>query len=79
MGDVNAEPPSLTDPAQRPARAGPPKNITKLDLASLPWASKHHLHLNLFRDPAGQPLRVSVLFVRGAKPRRHRRHGRRGC
>jgi predicted deacylase len=66
--DVNAEPPSLTDPAPLPVRAGPPKIVTKLDLVSLPWASKHHLHLNLFPDPAGQPLRVPVLVVRGAEP-----------
>jgi predicted deacylase len=65
---VNAEPPSLTGPAPLPLRAGPPKIVQKLDLASLAWASTHNLHLNLFQDPAGQPLRVPVLVVRGAEP-----------
>jgi uncharacterized protein len=49
-------------------RDGPPKIVTKLDLTVLPPGTRHHLHLQLFRDPAGQPLRVPVLVVRGAEP-----------
>jgi predicted deacylase len=49
-------------------RDGPPKIVTKLDLANLPPGTRHNLHLQLFRDPAGQPLRVPVLVVRGAEP-----------
>jgi hypothetical protein len=51
-----------------PKRDGPPKIVTTLDLASLPPGTRHNLHLQLFRDPAGQPLRVPVLVVRGSEP-----------
>lgn len=65
---MNAEhPPEPPEPVL-PRRTGPPKIVSKLDLASLPAGTRHNLHLNLFRDPAGQPLRVPVLVVRGAEP-----------
>jgi hypothetical protein len=65
---VSSEPPPEPQPPVFPRRTGPPKIVNKLDLASLPPGSKHNLHLDLFRDPAGQPLRVPVLVVRGAEP-----------
>ncbi len=65
---MSQTPPPRADPPELPKRTGPPKIITKLDLASLPPGTRHHLHLQLFRDPAGQPLRVPVLVVRGAQP-----------
>jgi uncharacterized protein len=64
---VSQPPPDRVDPPALPMRAGPPKIVTELELASLPPGT-HHLHLQLFRDPAGQPLRVPVLVVRGTEP-----------
>ena len=65
---VSQPPPERPDPPALPKREGPPKIVTKLDLAKLPLGTRHRLHLQLFRDPAGQPLRVPVLVVRGAEP-----------
>jgi len=65
---VSTIPPPRAAPPVLPKRDGPPKIVTKLDLASLPPGTRHHLHLQLFRDPAGQPLRVPVLVVRGIDP-----------
>ncbi len=55
-------------PVVLPTPSGPPKVVSALDLASLPMGTLHQLHLQMFRDPAGQPLRVPVLVVRGAEP-----------
>jgi uncharacterized protein len=65
---VSAVVPKPPEPSILPKRTGPPKIVTKLELASLPPGTRHNLHLQLFRDPAGQPLRVPVLVVRGAEP-----------
>jgi uncharacterized protein len=65
---VSTIPPPRAEPPALPKREDPPKIVTKLDLASLPPGTRHHLHLQLFRDPAGQPLRVPVLVVRGHEP-----------
>lgn len=55
-------------PVSLPVPSGPPKVVSALDLASLPMGSVHQLHLQMFRDPAGQPLRVPVMVVRGIEP-----------
>lgn len=60
--------PHATAPTKLPRPQGPPKVVSSLELASLPLGSVHQLHLQMFRDPAGQPLRVPVLVVRGAEP-----------
>jgi len=65
---VSTVPPPRPAPPALPKRDGPPKIVTKLELASLPPGTRHNLHLQLFRDPAGQPLRVPVLVVRGSEP-----------
>jgi predicted deacylase len=65
---VSADATAATEASSLPKRPSPPKIVTKLDLLSLPPGTRHNLHLNLFRDPAGQPLRVPVLVVRGAEP-----------
>lgn len=65
---MSTAPPSRVAPPALPQRDGPPKIVTQLDLASLPPGTRHNLHLQLFRDPAGQPLRVPVLVVRGTEP-----------
>lgn len=65
---MSSSPPPRAEPTVLPKRVGPPKIVNKLDLASLPAGTLHQLHLHLFRDPAGQPLRVPVLVVRGSEP-----------
>ncbi|MCA9700289.1 MAG: succinylglutamate desuccinylase/aspartoacylase family protein [Myxococcales bacterium] len=65
---MSSPPGPKPEPPILPKPAGPPKVVSKIDVERLPMASRHNLHLQLFRDPAGQPLRVPVLAVRGAEP-----------
>ncbi len=64
---MTAPPPRKPEPFPLPKPGGPPKVVSKLDLGSLP-PGVHTLHLQMFRDPAGQPLRLPVLVVRGSEP-----------
>ncbi|WP_181234248.1 succinylglutamate desuccinylase/aspartoacylase family protein [Enhygromyxa salina] len=65
---MSTPPPLTAEPPSLPKHSGPPTIVSSLDLDSLEPGTRHNLHLDLFRDPAGQQLRIPVLVVKGAEP-----------